>query len=183
VVIDPEKSRSISGLGLKLSQCCPLGAIYYNEDLDLAQKCTGCAHLLDNGWKLPRCADACAHEAIQFKELSEYGALLDEADVLPAVADLRPMVYYLNLPKRFVAGTIVDFKADEVVIGATVELSGSNDFLAFQKTDDLGDFKFDPVPPDAYTLTVTANGYTTLKISADLTEIDLSVGDLSLEKH
>ena len=26
---------------------CPYGAIYYNSSRNLAQKCTGCAHLLD----------------------------------------------------------------------------------------------------------------------------------------
>ena len=28
---------------------CPYGVIYFNEDLNLAQKCTWCAHLLDRG--------------------------------------------------------------------------------------------------------------------------------------
>ena len=32
---------------------------FFNKDLNIAQKCTGCAHLLDNGYKLPRCVDAC----------------------------------------------------------------------------------------------------------------------------
>ena len=38
---------------------CPYDVIFFNEDLNLAQKCTGCAHLLDDGWAEPRCADAC----------------------------------------------------------------------------------------------------------------------------
>src|SRR5512136_1481527 len=37
---------------------CPYGAIYYNEELHIAQKCSGCAHLLDRGWKQHRCADS-----------------------------------------------------------------------------------------------------------------------------
>ena len=36
--------------------------------LNLAQKCTGCAHLLDNGYKLPRCVEACPTDAIEFGE-------------------------------------------------------------------------------------------------------------------
>lgn len=37
----------------------PYEAIFFNEDLNIAQKCTGCAHLIDNGRKEPRCVDAC----------------------------------------------------------------------------------------------------------------------------
>ncbi|MDR2108034.1 MAG: carboxypeptidase regulatory-like domain-containing protein [Coriobacteriales bacterium] len=187
VLIDPEAARNNAELAQKLVASCPLNAIYYNEELQLAQKCTGCAHLLDNGWTIPRCADACAHDAIQFKEEAEFGALLEKAEALPAVADLGPKVYYLHLPKRFVAGTAVDFADDEVIIGATVELvSGSGGagggFQASQETDELGDFKFDQVPPDVYTVVIRAEGYKPLEVTADLTEIDLSVGDLGLEK-
>ena len=38
---------------------CPSGAIFLNENLNIAQKCTGCAHLLDAGWNEPRCVDVC----------------------------------------------------------------------------------------------------------------------------
>ena len=64
VVIDPEKAKGIKGI----EASCPWGVIYYNEDEELAQKCTGCAHLLDRGWKEPRCADACPTGAIKFAE-------------------------------------------------------------------------------------------------------------------
>ena len=37
----------------------PIDAIYMNDALQIAQKCTGCAHLLDAGWTEPRCVDAC----------------------------------------------------------------------------------------------------------------------------
>ena len=47
---------------------CPYDVIYFNESLNIAQKCTGCAHLLDGGeWKIPRCADSCPTEAIQVR--------------------------------------------------------------------------------------------------------------------
>ncbi len=38
---------------------CPYGAIWWNEEKSVAQKCSFCAHLLDNGWKEPRCVQAC----------------------------------------------------------------------------------------------------------------------------
>ena len=47
---------------------CPYDVIFFNENLNLAQKCTGCAHLLDDGWAEPRCADACPTEAIIIEE-------------------------------------------------------------------------------------------------------------------
>ncbi len=54
VLIDPEKAK-----GQKhLVQSCPYGAIYWNEEKEVPQKCTMCAHLLDDDWKQPRCAQA-----------------------------------------------------------------------------------------------------------------------------
>jgi len=32
-------------------ECLSLRVIYFNSDLNIAQKCTFCAHLLDDGWK------------------------------------------------------------------------------------------------------------------------------------
>jgi Fe-S-cluster-containing dehydrogenase component len=178
LVLEPEKCN---GCGDCLP-ACPLGAIYFNTDTNIAQKCTGCAHLLDNGWSIPRCADACAHDAIQFKDEEEFGALLSRAEQLPAVAGLGAKVYYLHLPKRFVAGSVVDFAADEVVIGASVSINGSMGFSATLETDDLGDFKFDQIPIDEYSVSITADGYRPLTVSADLREQDLSLGDLGLER-
>ena len=47
------------------------GVIFFNEDLNLAQKCTGCAHLLDDGWAEPRCADACPTKALRIMDEDE----------------------------------------------------------------------------------------------------------------
>ncbi len=53
-----------------VSAACPYGTISFNQALKLAQKCTGCAHLLDRGWpiKEPRCVDACVTGALKFGE-------------------------------------------------------------------------------------------------------------------
>jgi Fe-S-cluster-containing dehydrogenase component len=61
VLIDPEKAR-----GQKhLAQACPYGAISWNEETQLPQKCTLCAHLIDEGWTTTRCAQVCPTGALR----------------------------------------------------------------------------------------------------------------------
>jgi Fe-S-cluster-containing dehydrogenase component len=172
LVLDPVKAR-----GLRcLVEACPIGAIYYNEQLNCAQKCAGCAHLLDNGWSEPRCVDACATEALRYREEDEID--LSAAEQLEELAGVGARVYYFNRPKRFIAGSVVDFMADEVVIGANVELlAASGVVVASQKTDDLGDFKFDQIERAAYTVRVAGK-----QLSADVTERDLSLGDIDVSQ-
>ncbi len=55
VMIDPKKAKGQKDLVSK----CPYRRIYWNEQENVAQKCTFCAHLLDDGWKEPRCVEAC----------------------------------------------------------------------------------------------------------------------------
>ena len=64
VIIDPEKCTGCKSC----VDACPNDAIFINESLNIAQKCTGCAHLLDGGWKEPRCVDACPTRALKFME-------------------------------------------------------------------------------------------------------------------
>ena len=45
VIIDPVKCTGCKNC----VDACPYKTIYFNEDLNIAQKCTGCAHLLDSG--------------------------------------------------------------------------------------------------------------------------------------
>jgi Fe-S-cluster-containing dehydrogenase component len=167
VIIDPAKAKGLR----QLVDACPIGAIFYNDELDIAQKCTGCAHLLDNGWGAPRCVDACATDALRYVEESEVD--LSTAEILEGVAGLGGRVYYLNLPKRFIAGTVVDVADDEVVIGAAVELKDSaGDVVATLISDELGDFKFDQIEKGAYTVSVAGRDF-----AANVTERDLSLGD------
>ncbi len=50
-------------------EACPYeNVIYFNDDLNIAQKCTFCAHLLDQGWTETRCSDACPTGAFTFGE-------------------------------------------------------------------------------------------------------------------
>jgi len=67
VLIDPVVCNGCKQLPSKLCMdACPYGVIYFNDDLGIAQKCTFCAHLLDDqGWKLgPRCYDMCPVDGV-----------------------------------------------------------------------------------------------------------------------
>jgi tetrathionate reductase subunit B len=175
VVIDPAKC----GGHRQCIDACPYGAIYYNAELHIAQKCTGCAHLLDRGFpiKEPRCVDACILGAMQFGEEADFQDVIAKAEILHPEYGLKPRVYYLNLPKRFIAGTVYDPATKEVVIGATCTLSG--DGTATATTNDWGDFWFDGLPVGTFSLKIEAAGKA--KTIADIdTAKDVSLGDVPL---
>jgi Fe-S-cluster-containing dehydrogenase component len=45
VIIDPVKAKGQKAI----ADACPIGAAFWNEELQIAQKCTMCAELLDKG--------------------------------------------------------------------------------------------------------------------------------------
>jgi Fe-S-cluster-containing dehydrogenase component len=175
VLIDPVKAKGRTDIVAS----CPIGAIYYNEERDIPQKCTGCAHLLDNGWEVPRCVDACATKALRYVEESEVD--LSQATTLDELQGLGAKVYYYNYPKRFLAGAVIDFEKDEVVIGADVALLDEDSVIAEVKTDYLGDFIFKQIEAKSYTVKVTAPGYEELILTGDVTEKDISLGDRGIK--
>jgi len=174
VMLDPAKC---TGCG-KCVDACPYGVIYRNEELNIAQKCTGCAHLVDRKWPIdvPRCVDNCHVGAIQFGEESELD--LTGAEILHPEYGLKTRVYYKGLPKRFVAGTVYDPVEKEVIIGATCTLAGEGgEFTA--KTDDFGDFWLRNLPEADFTLTIMSDGkIKTLAVSTK--EKDIGLGDIAL---
>ncbi len=173
VIIDPDKA-----VGNKaLAKACPYGAIWWNEELNLPQKCTGCAHLLDDGWEAPRCVDACCTGALRFGEEEDFADEIAQAEVLRPDLGCGPRVYYLNKPKRFAAGTVVDLEQEEVVIGASVVLETAEDSqVAAAETDDFGDFWLEGAEPGAYRVRVSAPGYFERTIDVNLTAESKSLG-------
>jgi Fe-S-cluster-containing dehydrogenase component len=160
---------------------CPYGAIYFNQGLKLAQKCTGCAHLLDRGYPIntPRCVDSCITGALKFGEEGDFKDVIAKAEALPADFGPTPKVrvFYLNLPKKFVAGTVFDPGPMEVVIGATCTLSG--DASATTTTDAFGDFWFEGLKVGKYSLKIEAAGRS--KTIADISTVkDVNLGDIPL---
>lgn len=176
VIIDPAKARGRRDL----VDACPLGAVYWNEALELPQKCTGCAHLLDDGWSVPRCVDSCAHEAILFGE--EDSLDLEGAQALDEVASLGAHVYYKNLAKRFCAGCVYDPEINDVIEGATVQLVGADGSVrATSVTDFMGDWKFDQIDPASYVVRIQAQGYDSIEVPVDVTEDDVFAGDAPMK--
>jgi NAD-dependent dihydropyrimidine dehydrogenase PreA subunit len=61
VIIDPVTAKGHP----EIVATCPYEVIYWNEEAQVAQKCTGCAHLVDAGWTDTRCSQVCPAEAIK----------------------------------------------------------------------------------------------------------------------
>ncbi len=158
VLIDPEKCTGCKAC----VEACPFQMVYFNEEKNLAQKCTGCAHLLDSGLGVPRCVEACPTDAMQ-------------------IVDGEPedgfRVVYKNRPGRFIGGLVYDPVEKEVVIGAKCTLSDGRETL----TDDFGDFWFHNLPEGEYDLTIEAEGFEP-KTFTDLSTVgvDVNLGDIPL---
>jgi Fe-S-cluster-containing dehydrogenase component len=159
---------------------CPYGAIYYNEDLHVAQKCTGCAHLLDRGWKQPRCADSCPTEALQLVDESELSRIKDRIEVFHPEYGTQPRVYYINMPKKFIAGTVYDPVAKRIIEGANCYLTSEKGEGFKTTTDGFGDFWFENLPVGTYSLKIEAEKYPPKTFNKINTEKDVNLGNIGL---
>lgn len=177
VIIDPEKAKGREDL----VDACPAHAVYWNEALEIPQKCTGCAHLLDNGWEVPRCVDACSTDALLYVDEDEIDK--DKAEVWESVSDLSPKVYYYNTPKRFIVGSVFDSVADEAEIGAEVILKTQmGEEIAKVLTDDFGDFKFDQINPGKYIVEIISDRYQPTSAKANAKDKDVVIDPVDLAK-
>ena len=178
VLIDPEKAAGQK----ELVDACPYGAIFWNETLQLPQKCTGCAHLLDHGAKLPRCVEACPTDALQFGDEEELAGLLKDAVCLHPEYGTAPRVYYRNIPGCFLGGLVYDPAEEEVLIGAAVTLSLADGTARETVTDDFGDFWFKDLPETTASVTIRAEGYAP-RVFQDLNTASCpNLGDIALTR-
>jgi len=99
VIIDPDKSSEQSQLGQP--SACPYGKIYWNVNASLPQKCTFCAHLIDQG-KTPRCVEACPVAAISFGDLSNSSSTISQAIKSLGAKQLHPE--YGTSPNAYYVG-------------------------------------------------------------------------------
>jgi hypothetical protein len=177
VLIDPVASKGRR----ELVDACPYGAIFYNEALDIPQKCTGCAHLVDEG-ELPHCVDLCATGALRFGEESEFQSEIAEAETFD-INGAGPRVYYLNLPHLFIGGEVWDPQANEIIEGAKVTLILPDGTQRTTATDDFGDFWFRRIDAGTYRVKIEADGFKPVEKTAIQLDKSLNLGDFPLEKN
>lgn len=183
VMIDPEKAKGQK----QLISSCPYRVIEWNEEKQVPQKCILCAHMLDNGEKVPRCVESCPTDALIFGDLddpkSEISKLVasGETETLRPDFDLAEKVRYLNLVKKFVAGTVIYADKDEVASGIKVTISG-NGTSSETLTNGFGDFEFEGLTDNAdYSLEIAAPGYKSKKLKTK-TMKDIYLGEIKLTK-
>lgn len=177
VIVDPKKAKGHR----ELVDACPYGAIFYNEELDIAQKCTGCAHLVDEG-KLPHCVDMCSTGALRFGDEEDFADEMARAEVMLPDAGTAPRVYYLNMPHLFLAGDVWDPRDDEIIEGAKATLTMPDGTVRETETDDFGDFFFRHIDEGTYGLRIEAAGYRTVERPNIVLEKSLNLGDFPLER-
>lgn len=186
VLIDPEKA----GGQKELVGACPYGAIFWNDEMNLPQKCTFCAHLIDDKRKAPRCVQACPTGALRAVcvEEEELQKIIDmeRLQVHKPGLQTNPNVFYKNIDlftKSFIAGSVakrVDGISD-CVEGARVTLSKDAKRMGDLVTDNYGDFKFDGLDENSgrYVVSITAEGFMEKTIEVNLTE-SVYLGDIYL---
>jgi Fe-S-cluster-containing dehydrogenase component len=186
VIIDPEKAVGQKGL----VAACPYGAIWWNEDKNLPQKCTGCAHLLDDGWKAPRCVQACPTGALSIHHaeadrLNQIRRDPEFSTLGKADNPTLPRVFYKNLyryTRCFIAGSAATRKQDieECIFGLTVQLRKDGKRVQKTVTDAFGDFKFDGLAPHSgiYRIDIGDKESVTKTIEVDLGKKSVSVGTI-----
>ena len=177
IIIDPEKAKGAKAL----VDSCPYGAIFWNEELNIPQKCTGCTHLLDNGYKLPRCVESCPTDAMLFGEEAELQDFIIGATVRMPETGAGPKVYYRNIPGKFIAGTVYDPVDKEVIIGARCRATNGGKTVEVL-SDEYGDFWFKDLAMGKYDVVIEVKGYEFKTFDAVDATKDVNLGDIPLTK-
>ena len=162
VMIDPEKAKGQQAI----VNACPYRVIYWNEEKEIPQKCTLCAHRLDEGEKEPRCVESCPVNALVFGDLDDPESEIARLSKSLETESLRPefntdsLVQYVGIPKHFVAGEVV-YKGDEGECAPGVKVSLTGGGLNLETVTDLfGDFEFEGLDKnETYKLVVSAEGF------------------------
>ena len=187
VIIDPEKAKGQKAI----AEACPIGAIYWNEEEQIPQKCTMCAHLLDDPdypGKEPRCVEACPNQALVFGDLDDPNSDISKKIAAGKVTQLAGLegietnVVHLNVPTAFLAGTVYLPEDDEVAIGAHVKATCECGTVFEMDTNWAGDYEFEDLPKDKkFTIEITMDGFKPVTLTA-VTDSDHYVGKTFLEK-
>ena len=186
VIIDPEKAKGQK----EVVNSCPYGAIWWNEEKNVAQKCTLCAHLLTEGWKEPKCVQACPTGAMRIVKTEdaqmEQMIKHENLEVFHPEYKTQPRVYYKNLYRylRCFIGGDVAFQKDGIIEcaeGARVTLFKNSQEIGQVLTDNYGDYKFDNLEENSgqYTVEIVYKEHQKKTIEVDLST-SKSVGTILL---
>jgi Fe-S-cluster-containing dehydrogenase component len=185
VIIDPVRAKGHP----EIVKTCPYDVIFWNEELQLAQKCTGCAHLIDDGWTETRCSQVCPTEAIKLvladdDEMAKLAAS-DGLEVLRPELGAKPRVYYKNFhrwTKVFVSASVACKDTDECAQGAKVTVKAGGAKVGEGVANNYGEFVVDKLEPDGqYDVTIEAAGYKAYSTKVSLDK-SLNLGLILLEK-
>jgi Fe-S-cluster-containing dehydrogenase component len=187
VMIDPVKAKNQP----EIVESCPYGAIWWNDTECVAQKCTLCAHLLDDNWKQPRCVGVCPTGALRIEQVedSRMQEIIADEDLKHHKANhnTSPRVHYKNLHRFtdcFVGGSVAITKdqVTDCVENAEVSLyNESGKEIGASKTDIFGDFKFDQLKGNSgtYQLKIRHAEYGLKEVDVEVTD-SINIGVISL---
>jgi Fe-S-cluster-containing dehydrogenase component len=175
VHIDPVKAKGQKAI----ADACPYGAVRWNEELQLPQHWFFDAHLIDRGWKEPRCAQVCATGALKAVKVTdeEMTAIKSREGLreLQPESATKPRVHYKNLHRythEFVGGTIIKTVngVTDCVANAKIKLESSGAVVGEAVTDAYGEFKIDGLKPDSgrYRVVIEVGGRETKRLDVDL---------------
>jgi len=179
VCFDPE-----GGKGKDVTEACPYGSIWWNEEEELSQKCDFCAHLLDDAsWEpaVPRCVHSCPTGALSFvcEEPEEFEKMATAEGLSAFKGELgtAPHVRYKNLhrfTKNFVAGQIII--DGDVASGVKVSLAGGG-AGAELVSDMFGEFRFDGLEDGEYVISAAGKELKTVTVAGH----SVDAGDFEIE--
>jgi Fe-S-cluster-containing dehydrogenase component len=186
VIIDPVKAKGKK----EIVASCPYGAIWWNEEEQLPQKWIFDAHLLDRGWKEPRCAQVCPTGAIKAVKTTDAEmqaqAEAEDLQVLSPEFGTAPRIHYRNLHRYsddFLAGTVVGEVEGqlECLEGVVVDVSQSGEMVGETTTDAFGEFKIDKLTAEAgdFSLRLTHKNFDLQETSVSL-EKSLYLGEIQM---
>lgn len=162
VLIDPVKAKGRR----EIVETCPYGAIVWNDEAEVPHTWIFDAHLLDQGWKEPRCVTVCPTAALAAVKLDDaamaFKAAAEGLRTLSPELGMKPRVWYRGLDRWltcFIGGSVSAKVCGVVdcIAGAEVTLLREGARLATTTTDVFGDFRFSRLAPDsgAYRVEIT----------------------------
>ncbi len=165
VIIDPVKAKGCK----EIVNACPYNVVTWNEEQQVAQKCTMCVQMLDNGEKTVRCVEACPTQAMVFGDLDDKDSAISKllAENKDRVEDYKPefgtkpIMKYLSLPKYFITGEVVlSDQETECPCDLEITMIAEDGETMTTKTNFFGDFEFKNVAKNqVYTIKVEKEGY------------------------